>query len=170
MKNATVYLVRIFFVSILVFIIQLTLANRIWSGIAAPDLLFVIVLILVIDRNPVSAVIIGFLIGFLQDLGNASLLGMNALAGSITAYGVSRIGRDYLPESLLFKFALFFTACLAKEIIVLNLTESFYPLRVLPLFFRYSLLSALYTALIAVFIWKLMELVSERVVYPVDRY
>lgn len=169
MRELGIYIMRLFFVSIIVLVIQLTLVGRIWPGRSLPDLMFVIVLILVIDRDPVSAVIIGFLLGFLQDLGNARLLGMNALANSVTAYGVSRIGRDYLPDSIIFKLVLFIAACLVKELIVLNISEPFSPGRVISLFFRYSLLSALYTSLISVLVWKVMETVSERVVYPFGR-
>jgi rod shape-determining protein MreD len=170
MKETTFYILRIFFVSIIAFILQGTGVNRIWPGGASPDLLFAVVLLLVLDRGPVIAVVTGFLLGFLQDLGNASFLGMNALANSTVAYAVSRLGRDYLPESAMFKISLFFVAYLAKSIIILNISESFSPIRVIFFFFRYSILSALYTAFIAIFVWKLLELLSERVVRPGGGY
>ena len=170
MKENIFYIVRIFFVSIVAFILQITVVNGRWPGGGSPDLLFVIVLLLVLDKGPVTAVVVGFLLGFFQDLGNASFLGMNALANSIVAYAVSRLGRDYLPDTIIFRISLFFMAYLVKSIIILNITEAFSPIRVISFFFRYSFLSALYTAFIAISVWKLMELVSERVVRPGGGY
>ncbi|MCD6379776.1 rod shape-determining protein MreD [bacterium] len=170
MKETIFYILRIFFVSIIAFILQGSVVNRMWPGGSSPDLLFVMVLLLVLDRGPVIAVVTGFLLGFLQDLGNASFLGMNALANSTVAYAVSRLGRDYLPDSAMFRISLFFVAYLAKSIIILNIAESFSPIRVILFFFRYSILSALYTAFIAIFVWKLLEFLSERVVRPGGGY
>jgi len=170
MKEVSFYILRIFFVAIVAFILQVTVVNAVWPGGASPDLMFVLLLLLVLDRGPVTAVIVGFLLGVFQDLGNASYLGMNALANSTVAYAVSRLGRDYLPDTAVFRIALFFAAYLVKSIIILNILESFSPILVISLFFRYSFLSALYTAFIAIFIWKLMEIVSERVVRPGGGY
>lgn len=170
MKDRSLYILRIVFVSVVAFVLQVTIVNGAWPGKASPDLVFVVLLLIIIDRGPVTAVVAGFLLGFLQDLGNASFLGMNALANSVVAYGVSRLGRDYLPEDVVFRIFLFFAAFLVKSIIVLNITESFSFIRVITFFFRYSVLSALYTALIAVFLWKFVQLISERVVRPGGGY
>jgi rod shape-determining protein MreD len=170
MKDRYIYILRIFVVAAVVMVLQLSIVNRIAPWSPVPDLLFVLMLVLVVDRDPVTAVIIGFLLGFLQDLGNADYLGMNALGNSLAAYMVSRVGKDYLPDNILFRGLLFFAAFLVKDIIAINIVESFSPIEVLSSFFRYSLLSALFTSVIAALIWKLLEISYERVVYPGGKY
>jgi len=170
MKDSYIYILRLFLVAAVVMVLQLSVVNRIAPLSPVPDLLFVLMLVLVVDRDPVTAVIIGFLLGFLQDLGNAAFLGMNALGNSVAAYMVSRIGKDYLPDNLVFRALLFFSAYLVKDIIALNIVESFSPVAVLSGFFRYSLLSALFTSIIAALVWKVLEISYERVVYPGGKY
>jgi rod shape-determining protein MreD len=170
MRESYMYILRLFLVSAIVFVFQIAVVNRVAPRSPVPDLLFVLMLVLVVDRDPVTAVIIGFLLGFLQDLGNAAFLGMNALGNSVAAYLVSRIGKDYLPDNTLFRSLLFFAAYLIKDIIVLNIVESFSPVEVLSGFFRYSLLSALFTSVLAALIWKVLEISYERVVYPGGKY
>ena len=88
--------VRIVFVALVVFVIQVTAIHRIAIAGCTPDLTVILLVALVLERGPVFAVVIGFLLSFLQDLGNASLLGMNALAKSVLAYGVARVGGGFL--------------------------------------------------------------------------
>ncbi|MBD3179447.1 MAG: rod shape-determining protein MreD [Candidatus Latescibacteria bacterium] len=170
MRDGYIYILRMFLVSAVVLVLQLSVINRIAPLSPVPDLIFVLMLILVVDRDPVTAVIIGFLLGFLQDLGNAAFLGMNSLGNSVAAYMVSRIGKDYLPDNIFFRGMLFFAAFLVKDIIALNIVESFSPLAVLSGFFRYTLLSALFTSILAALIWKVLEISFERVVYPGGKY
>ncbi len=116
---------RIIFVALVVFIIQVTAISRIAVAGCTPDLIVILLVSLVLERGPVMAVVIGFLLGFLQDLGNASFLGMNALSKSILAYGVSRLGGGLLPENVLYKGFIVFAACLLNDIVVLPITTSF---------------------------------------------
>jgi len=155
---------RIIFVAFVVFILQVTAIGRLGIAGCFPDLMIILLVALVLERGPVVAVIIGFLLGFLQDLGNASFLGMNALAKSIVAYGVSRLGGGLLPENVLYKGLIVFAACLADDIVVLPIVNSFSPGDIVVSFFRYSLLSALYSALLGIAIYALLELLTRRVV------
>ena len=75
---------------------------------------------------------------------------MNALAKSILAYGVSRVGGGLLPENVLYKGFIIFAACLLNDIIVLPVATSFSPGDMFVSFFRFSLLSALYSAFLGV--------------------
>jgi rod shape-determining protein MreD len=158
--------VRIIFVALIVFVIQLTAIHRIAIAGCTPDLAVILLVALVLERGPVVAVIIGFFLGFLQDLGNASLLGMNALAKSILAYGVSRVGGGLLPENVLYKGLIIFAACLLNDIITLPIAMSFSVREMFVSFFRYSLLSAIYSSLMGVAIFALIELLTRRVVRP----
>jgi rod shape-determining protein MreD len=163
-------IVRIFFVALVVFLIQVTAIHRIGVAGCTPDLMVILLVSLALERGPVLAVVIGFLLGFLQDLGNASFLGMNALAKSILAYGVSRIGGGLLPENALYKGFIIFAACLVNDIVVLPVATSFSLGDMFVSFFRFSLLSALYSALIGVVIYALLELLTRRVVRPGGGY
>ena len=126
--------------------------------------MIILLVALVLERGPVAAVIIGFVLGFLQDLGNASFLGMNALVKSLIAYGVSRFGAGFLPESVLFKGLLIFAASLFSEGLSLIVTTGFDIPVVFISFFRYSILSALYTAVIGIIVFAVIDAVTGRVV------
>jgi rod shape-determining protein MreD len=147
-KADTRQLVRALTAAVVVFVLQVTVVRKISIAGASPDLVLVLLILLVAERGPVAAVVIGFSLGFLQDLGNASFLGMNALAKSIVAYGVSRVGAGFLPDSLVFKVLLIVVASLVNDLVVLIVTTQFDVVEILVAFFRYSLLSALYAGLI----------------------
>jgi rod shape-determining protein MreD len=156
--------VRIILLAAVILILQLKVVPEVRIGGIAPDLMMVLLIALVLEREPVMAVIIGFALGFLQDLGNASFLGMNALAKSLVAYGVSRFGAGFLPESVLFKGLLIVAACLFNDVVVLIVTNGFDLLGIIASFFRYSLLSALYTAAVGVCVYVVVDLMTGRVV------
>lgn len=162
--------IRILLAAFVVLVLQLTFVHSISMGPAVPDLMMVLLVILVLDRKPVYAVIIGFVLGFLQDLGNASFLGMNALAKSLIGYGVARFASGYLPENTLFRGLLIMIAALVSDIIVLNITLSFHPANVILSFFRYSILSALYTAFAGIIVFTVLRLFPGRVVRSGGRY
>ena len=164
------YLLRIVLVSFIVFVLQVTLVHNVTVAGASPDLIMVLLVVLIIGRKPIAGIIVGFLLGFLQDLGNASFLGMNALAKSIVGYGIAWYGKDYLPDNILFRGLLVFVACLINDIITLNVAVSFDPVEVIVAFFRYSILSAMYTALLAVFVMQLIDIFPRRMVRSGGRY
>jgi rod shape-determining protein MreD len=163
------YVLRIAIAALSVFVLQATLAYRLAVTGAVPDLFLVMLAVLVIDRRPVIGIIAGFLLGFLQDLGNAELLGMNALAKSVVGYGIARYGGDYLPDNPLFRGLLVFAAALVNDVIVLNISESFAPLGIFMKFFRSSILSGVYTAVLAVVVIQVVRILPGRVVRPGGR-
>ena len=144
--------------SFVIFVFQVTLSHIISFGEASPDFVLILLIVLVMHQKPVVAIVIGFLLGFLQDLGNASYLGMNALAKSLTGYVVARYASDLLPDSSLFKGLLVLVSSLAGDIILLNIISSFDQFSVFVAFFRYSLLSALYTAVVGVVVFKVIQI------------
>lgn len=156
--------VRIVLLAVAILILQLKVVPEMRIGGIAPDLMIVFLVALVLERGPVTAVIIGFVLGFLQDLGNASFLGMNALAKALVAYGVSRFGAGFLPESILFKGLLIVAACLFNDIVVLIVTNGFDLIGIIVSFFRYSILSAFYTAAIGVCIYVIVDAMTGRMV------
>ncbi|HUV37292.1 MAG TPA: rod shape-determining protein MreD [Patescibacteria group bacterium] len=155
---------RMILAALIVFVLQITVANEISIAGVSPDLIVVLLILLITDRDPVSAVVIGFLLGFLQDLGNASFLGMNALAKSIVAYGVSRLGGDFLPESIVFRALLIVAASLVNDIIVLIVTTGFDVIEIIASFFRYSILSAVYGGIVGLIAMVVVKIMGPRVV------
>jgi rod shape-determining protein MreD len=164
------YVLRLILAAFIVFILQVTLVHDVTVAGASPDLIMVMLVVLVIDRKPLAGIIVGFLLGFLQDLGDASFLGMNTLAKSIVGFGVARFGRDYLPDNILFRGLLVFAACLVNDIVTLHIATSFNPVEVIVAFFRYSILSAAYTALLAVLVMQIIDILPRRMVRSGGRY
>lgn len=164
------YVLRIIIIVLIFFVLQVTLMGRIEVIGATPDLMLVLLVALVFERGPVAAVTIGFCLGFLQDLGNASFLGMNALTYSIIAYGISRISGGLFPESTVFKGVLIFAAVLAGDLISLVIITHFSVSQILYSFFRHTVLSAIYSALIGIVILAVAEILFRRVVRLRVRY
>jgi rod shape-determining protein MreD len=162
--------VRAIVAAFAVFILQVTIVHRMSVIGARPDLMLVLLVVLVLDRNPVMAIVIGFSLGFLQDLGNASFLGMNALAKSLIGYGIARYASGFLPESTFFKGLLILVASLVSSVIVLNIMSTFNPLTVVVSFFRHSILSAIYSAIAGVIVFLILKLFPRRVVRSGGRY
>ena len=156
--------VRIATLAFFILVLQLTLIPHMGLADVYPKLMILAIVALVLGRNPVPAVIIGFVLGFLQDLGNAEHLGANALAKSLIAYWVSRFGAEFLPENPLFRGFIVMAACLVNDIIFFSITLRFSIPDILFAFFRYSLLSSLYTAVVAVVIFFIFEMVTGRMV------
>lgn len=154
---------RTVIVAIVLLLLQIALVPHLAIAGAAPDLLVILLVALTLGRNPVAAVIIGALLGFLADLGNASFLGANVVAKSIVAYGVSRLG-VLLPEHALYRAFVVLAACLANDLVILAVTTSFDAGALFSGFFRYSLLAALYSAAVGFCIDIVLELFGRRVV------
>ncbi len=154
---------RMILVAAIVFVLQLTIAQRMRVAGAAPDLLVILLAAIALGRGPVFAVVAGALIGFLSDLGNASFLGLGVIAKSILAYGMTRLG-GVLPEHILYRGIVILAACLVNDLITLAVTSSFSPGDIIVSFFRHSILSALYSALLGVAIFAFLELFGRRVV------
>ena len=146
-------------------ILQLTIADNMAIAGSQPDFVIIVLVSIAIRKNPIPAVIIGFLLGFLQDLANPVLLGMNALSKSLLAYAISRIGGAYLPHTLFYYLMLVFSSCLLNDIIVLNIVYNFSFSDVLSSFFRFSFITALYSTVIASLLYIIVvffELVGVR--------
>jgi rod shape-determining protein MreD len=163
-KIGTMRALRTVLAAFVVFVLQVTVVSEVSIAGAAPDLVIVLLILLIADRDPVAAVVIGFLLGFLQDLGNASLLGMNALAKSIVAYGAARVGGGFCPENVIFRAFLIVVASLVNDVVVLIVTTRFDVIEIIVSFFRYSILSALYGGLVGLAAIVVVRLAGGRVV------
>lgn len=166
MKSAA----RALLAALIVVALQMTLAHRIAPAGSAPDLVLVLLAVLVIDRRPLVGIVAGFLLGLFQDLGNASLLGMNALAKSIVGYGIARCGGEYIPDSALFRGLLVLAAALVNDAIVIAIGTPLGLAGALALFLRDSLLAGVYTAVLAVLVMQVVRVIPGRAVRAGGRY
>ncbi len=157
-------LVFIVVCALIVFVLQVKLVPELSIGGAAPELMLIMLVMISLKLSPAPAIIAGFLLGFLLDLGNALHLGANAMAFSIIAYGVSHIGGGYLPEGVFFKGFLVFVTSLFKDVVVLAIMTGFDIPDMLHLLFRYSLLTALYSAVVGMIVFTLLRPLMRRMV------
>jgi rod shape-determining protein MreD len=137
------YLVVSLFVCLL---LQATLAPRIAFGEIAPDFVFLVVVVFALYKGAVYGAILGFAVGFLQDLGNPELLGLNALIKTLLGFVIGRVGAKTFPENALFLFGLFATAALGHDIVYLIFFKWPHLGSALLMTFIVALPSALYTA------------------------
>lgn len=150
--------------ALIVFVLQVKLVPEVPIWGATPALMLILLVIISLNQSPVPAIIIGFFLGLLLDLGNSLHLGTNAMAMSIIAYGVSHLGGGYLPEGNIFKGFLIFVTSLFKDVIVLAIMTGFDVSDMVFLFGRYSLLSALYSAVVGMVAFALLGPVLKRMV------
>ncbi len=136
---------------------QSILPSRIGIGSVAPDFVILVVLFFGLFRGPISASIFGFVIGFIQDLTNPGLLGLNALTKAVLGYFIGNASGKLVPENALFMFVVFAVAAFAHDIVYLTFFH--WPdvgsalLQILVV----GLPSALYTAAVGVLLHVLVQ-------------
>ena len=159
----TFYLV----LTVLVFLLlQTVLADRIAIGPVAPDFVILVVLFFALYRGSVRGALFGFVVGFLEDLGNPDYLGLNALVKSVMGFFVGDAGRKTVPDNAFILFSLFAVAAFGHDIVYLfvyhwpHIGSAF--LRVL----TEALPCAIYTALIGTLVDRVAAMFGARVVTP----
>ncbi len=154
---------RMILAAVILFVLQLVAAPHMRVAGAAPDLLIILLAAAALGRGPVAAVIAGALVGFLSDLGNGAFLGLGIITKSIIAYGMARLG-GLLPEHVLYRGFVILAACLVNDFLTLAVTTSFRLGELFSAFFRISILSGLYSALLGIAIFSVLDLFGRRVV------
>lgn len=120
------------------------------------DLPLLILVLVALSRGPVSGAIFGFLVGFLLDLANPSLLGLGAFIKTCLGYLVGSFKDNLYLESNLYKGLVVFFSLLLNDLIYYYFSSGRNLGYVLSIFVNYSLLSAVYTAFVGwVFLWFL---------------
>jgi rod shape-determining protein MreD len=130
-------------------LLQLVVGERMAVLGIRPDLVVLIIVLLGLRRGPVAATLLGFLLGFLQDLLEPSTLGMNMLAKSCTGYAVGKLSGNLLVGGLFLHASLVGIALLLHDLIYLLVYTRLDPARFFGMFAAQSLPAALYTALCA---------------------
>lgn len=158
------------FVGILLFLVmQAAIAGRIAIGNVAPDFVILMVVFFSLYRRSVQGALFGFVVGFLQDLGNPAFLGLNALVKSILGFMVGQVASKTFSESVPILYALFFVSALGHDLVYVLV---FYWPRLgsaFATFFSQSLPSAAYSALFGVTIDRLASRLGRRVVTAIGK-
>jgi rod shape-determining protein MreD len=132
---------------------------RPWS--LTVDYPFLVLFWIALRRGPLVGTVAGFLLGFLRDLADYSLLGVSSLAYCIGAYGVGAVREKVDREDLPTRMTLLALAYLLTRAIAL-LLRSDWSMGVAALtWLRYalpeSLLCTLVYLIVLIFVWLLGE-------------
>jgi len=120
------------------------------------DLPLLILVLVALTQGPVSGAIFGFLVGFLLDLADPSLLGLGAFIKTCLGYLVGSFKDNLYLESNFSKGLVVFFSLLLNDLIYYYFSSGRNLSHVLGIFVNYSLLSAVYTALVGwIFLWFL---------------
>jgi len=145
-------------------LLQMLVAPRIAIGEIAPDFMLLLVAYFAMRRKPEHAAIAGFAVGFLQDLYNPELLGLNALTKSLVGYGVAFVAAKLERGSSPLVLALIGAAALANDFIYLLFFTGLHLGRFFILLITVSIPSTVYTALIGIAVFKAAEALGSKAV------
>jgi len=160
---------HLLFASFIFLLMQMLLAPKIAIGQIAPDFSLLLVAYLAINRGAIPGSVSGFLVGFVQDLYNPELLGLNALTKSIVGYGLGVAGSKGEPGSVPFLAALLAVAAAANDFLYLLFYTDMNVGRFFVVFFAVALPSAIYTAIVGVVVHKIALFSEARVVRSIGK-
>lgn len=151
----------VIFAAFLALVLQMTLAERIAIGGVGPDFVLLLIVFLVMGREGgLYPIIIGFSIGFLQDLQNPSFLGLNALCKTLTAFATAKIAFRMAHDHPLFQSLLIMAAVIAHDLIYLPVFTGLEFGEIFLYLFRQTIPTALYTAVIGTLILNLAKFLT----------
>lgn len=154
--------IRDLFVLLVVLVLQATLLYRIEIAGIRPDLLVAFVVYIAWMRGPVAGTLVGFAVGLLQDLDAPGPLGLNAFAKSLVAFLVAKAGFRVHRSNLGVRFAFFFLAMLAHDIVYFGVATHGEPRAFLTQMLTIALPSALYTTVVVLLLLTIVESMGKR--------
>ena len=154
--------VRDLFVLLVVLVLQATLLYRIEVAGIRPDLLVAFVVYIAWMRGPVAGTLAGFAVGLLQDLDAPGPLGLNAFSKSLVAFLVAKAGFRVHRSNLGVRFAFFFLAMLAHDIVYFAVASGGELGTFLMQMLTLALPSALYTTVIVLLLLAIVESMGKR--------
>ena len=153
---------RDLFVLLVVLVLQATLLYRIEIAGIRPDLLVAFVVYIAWMRGPVAGTLTGFGVGLLQDLDASGPLGLNAFSKSLVAFLVAKAGFRVHRSNLGVRFAFFFFAMLAHDIVYFAVATAGDVGGFVTQMLTVALPSALYTSVIVLLILLIVESMGKR--------
>jgi rod shape-determining protein MreD len=152
-------------VGTLIFVLlQMLVAPRIAVGEVSPDFMLLLVAYFAMHRKPGHGAIAGFMVGFLQDLYNPELLGLNALTKSIVGYGIAFVASKVERSNLLLIVALIGAAAFVNDFIYLMFFTGPHLGKFFILLITVSIPSSVYTALMGIAVFKAAEALGSKAV------
>ena len=141
--------VRNILLLILAFILQTTWIHAFEIIGIKPDIVVLVLIYIALRSGCFEATLLGFAIGFLQDIDMPHNLGLNALANSVIGFAVGWVRLHITADNFLVQISLIFGAVLLHDLIY-YIGDSNIGWSEIPFFWlRYSPGRALYTSLIA---------------------
>jgi rod shape-determining protein MreD len=153
--------IRDAFVLLVVLILQATLVHRIAIAGVRPDLLVAFVVYFGWMRGPISGVVGGFSVGLVQDLDAPGPLGLNALAKTVVGFLVAKAGFRVHRSNLGVRFFFFLLAMLVHDSIYFLVYTAGDFSAFLRQFLSVAVPSALYTAVLVIFLLWAVERISK---------
>jgi len=99
--------------------LQFYVRPRVWEGRAAPDFLFLALMLIAVRARPGVAAVAGFLTGLLSDVLAPAGFGATAFAHTVVGY-LAALGRSvFFPDNLLVNAALFAGGIWVRNALVL---------------------------------------------------
>ena len=160
MKRAII----IFVILLLNLILQSTVLQYIRINSIIPNTAFAIVISMSLLRGRVEGCLTGFASGILQDIFFGNSLGYYALLGVLSGYIAGRFNHNYYRENYAIPVFLCFTGTLIYESVVF-FTGAFFDGYLNYFYFLINIIlpEAVYTAVVAIVIYRLLFSVNDRI-------
>ena len=149
--------------------LQATLVPHVQIAGVGPDLAVVAIVLLAYRRGATAGVLAGFLIGLAQDVTNPAFLGLNALAGSVVGFAAGSSREHLDATSPVLSAATLFVAVLVHDLVYLTIFTHLALSGLLLGLLTRSLPTALYTALVGVWVLTALASLTRRGVHPLGR-
>jgi rod shape-determining protein MreD len=144
----------LWFIVLVLLILQVTLFRKIEMWGVRPDSLIVVLVYVALAFGPIVGSVFGFFICLAEYSVLSSALASLPLAGTVIGYLVGRYGTKIMYESYLVQLVIIFVSVIVFDIInyIWLGSAEFWPA-----LFRYSIPGALYTALAGVIVVAIVE-------------
>ena len=101
--------------------LQTTLAQFLVGGIAALDLVLVVVVYVALTMGPVGGMLAGSVAGIIQDALSSGVIGIGGLAKSIVGFAAGVVGQQFIVTAALPRFVMFLAATVAHAAVFMGL-------------------------------------------------
>jgi rod shape-determining protein MreD len=101
--------------------LQTTLASLVIRGLAALDLVLIVVVYVALVSGPVRGLLLGTVAGLMQDALSSGIIGIGGLAKTVVAFVAGVLGSQFIITAPLSRFLVFVTATVLHAAIFMGL-------------------------------------------------
>jgi rod shape-determining protein MreD len=101
--------------------LQTTLARLLVGGVAAFDLVLVVVVYVALRSGPVAGMLAGSVAGIIQDALSIGVIGIGGLAKSIVGFAVGVVGQQFIVTAALPRLVIFLGSTVAHAVMLMAL-------------------------------------------------